>query len=100
LAGATARVFAAVPAVAAPRADDLRGQPRDCVLRPATQPAAPGRRSRDARRSRLAGAGEAAGLRELRGGGARRDDRLPHEHEAPAVVIEAPTRGERQVRTA
>src|SRR4029079_15224933 len=85
-------LVAADPAVAAHRADDLRDQPRDRVLRPAPQPPTAGRRSSDVGRSRLAGAGEAAALRELRDGGARRDDRLPDEHEGPAVVIEAQTR--------
>ena len=41
-------------------------------------------------RPRLAGPGEAPALRQLRDGRPRRDDRVPHEHEAEAVVTRRP----------
>ena len=64
------------------------------------EPAPPRRREGRGRRPGLARAGEAPALRELRDGGAGRDDRVPDEHEAPAVVTATPARAARAVRTA
>ena len=86
--------------MAARRADDLRGNLALAFFVQRPEPAPAGRRPRDAGRPGLAGAGEAAALRQLRDGGARRDDRLPDEHEAAAVVIDAPTPSSRAIRTA
>src|SRR6185295_11063906 len=72
---------------------DLRREPRPCVLRPAPEPAAPDRRPGGTGRPRLARAGEAAALRQLRDGRARRDDRLPDEHETAAMVSAATDTG-------
>ena len=71
----------------------------DRVLHPAAQPAAAGRRSRRRPTTASGRPGAAPALRELRDGRAGRDDRLPHEREAPAVVIEAPRAAPRDPRS-
>src|SRR6185295_15777202 len=91
-------------AVAARRAGDLCGEPPARLLRAAAE-SPPARRCPGGRgRPGLARAGEAPALRQLRDGGPRRDDRLPDEHEAPAVVTEASapasTPAARPIRTA
>ena len=62
------------------------------VLRPAPEPAPARGHPGGRRRPGLARAGEAPALRQLCDGGARRDDRVPDEHEAAAVVTAAPAR--------
>ena len=65
-------------------------EPRPRVLPPAAEPPAARRHPRLRRRRRVEGARPAAALRELRDGRPRRHHRVPHEHEADAVVTAAP----------
>ncbi len=74
-------------ALAARGARDLRGEPPGRVLRPAAEPSPVARDQWRLGRPGLGGAGPAAAIRFVRDGGDGRDDRLPHEHEAGAVVI-------------